>query len=71
MGTYLARWMFAIEHNKVDARETNSLHPLWSQYVFSFRCIQSLTISIDMPSPARSVQTVTALILLKMIDIST
>jgi len=62
MGTYPARWMFSIEHNKVDARETNSLHPLWSQYVFSFRRIQSLIITIDMSSPAISLRTVIALI---------
>ncbi|KAK2461535.1 hypothetical protein APHAL10511_005998 [Amanita phalloides] len=28
-------WMYSIENNKAeDARESNSLHPLWSQYVF-------------------------------------
>ncbi|KAF8628247.1 hypothetical protein AX15_004022 [Amanita polypyramis BW_CC] len=27
-------WMHSIENNKTDARETNSLHPLWSQYTF-------------------------------------
>ena len=32
MDIYAARWMFSIENNKVDAREINSLHPLWSQY---------------------------------------
>lgn len=32
---HAARWMFSIENNKVDAREINSLHPLWSQYGFN------------------------------------
>ncbi|KAG6854152.1 hypothetical protein C0991_010063 [Blastosporella zonata] len=28
------RWMHSLESGKVDARESSSMHPLWSQYVF-------------------------------------
>lgn len=29
-------WMFSVEHGKNDCQRAASIHPLWSQYVFSF-----------------------------------